>query len=87
MCYLVAGVPEIGYTSRDECYVCHTENVKVHHATEDAINNRCTEVCHYDMSLPDGWRECTYCHVDFNHHEGAEGKCVDCHDDRQQKRR
>lgn len=90
MCCLVAGVPDITGLTTEECLVCHADErgntVKIHHETYDAVNNLCTVNCHQDMSLPDGWRECNYCHIDFNHHEDVQGRCSDCHEDRQPRK-
>ncbi len=86
ICYLTAAAPNLDYLTEDECRGCHGDgsgNTKsLHHQLSD-LN---CKYCHI-FPLADGWRSCDYCHVDFNHHDDVEGRCSDCHDDKQLKPR
>jgi len=63
----------------ENCKLCHTDYLYVHHTTE----MYCME-CHTENPiLPD----CALCHESVDHHEDAAGKCSDCHEDKQRRGR
>ncbi len=80
ICYLAAAAPNLDYLTEDDCRGCHGDGngntILLHHQYQDCL------YCH-DMPLPDDWHNCYNCHVDFNHHDDARGRCSDCHDDKQ----
>jgi len=86
--YVVSAAPSLDYLTTDNCIDCHGTNgntIYLHHTCEAFLNNNCM-YCHTDLSFPPGWNECYNCHADFDHHEDAQHKCNDCHEDRQKQK-
>ena len=92
ICHLVAAAPNLDYLTIDDCRGCHDDEDEstfyLHHEPEDFLDEdfNC-RICHTSLeSRPAGWQKnCYNCHVDFDHHEDAKGRCSDCHDDKQKK--
>ena len=88
MCCVAASLPdaEDGMTT-DDCRNCHGDEqgstYAIHHAAVSCVDGG----CHIDSQ--GNWvdfRNCYSCHADFSHHDDANGRCADCHDDKQQRK-
>lgn len=83
--HVTHGLPTLNLDQED-CERCHGNNTAdLHHVLVGSY--QCTD-CHLDEN--GNWIDltlCVTCHDGFDHHEGAQGICSDCHDDKQKKHR
>jgi len=90
MCIIVAALPDLGYLTEDDCRECHGDSsnsgkvTAFHHFLIKTEEYKCMD-CH-TLPFKEGWRSCDNCHMDFDHHEDAQGRCADCHDEKQKKK-
>ena len=79
------GLPTLNLNQED-CERCHGNNtVDLHHTLVGEYS--CPD-CHINGEWQ--WIDLTYCvtcHEGFDHHDGAQGDCSRCHDDKQQQHR
>lgn len=67
------------FMGTETCKLCHIDYIPIHHTTEiDCVD------CH---SEPSFILDCTVCHPGFDHHEDAQRRCSDCHEDTQRRGR
>ncbi|MCD4845193.1 MAG: hypothetical protein K8R25_11975 [Methanosarcinales archaeon] len=83
MCIIATALPNLDHLTEEDCRECHGnekgKTVAVHHESGDF--SKCKS-CHI-FPLKNDFRSCFNCHVDFDHHDGAQGRCADCHEDKQ----
>jgi len=87
MCIIATALPNLDHLTEDDCRECHGNGEgntqAVHHTKGDLT--KCKS-CHI-FPLKDDFRSCYNCHKDFDHHDGAQGICAECHDKQKGKGR